>query len=320
MGISTSRFRRALLGIRPEEATFHRRGFHDGCPQTRRHLEAAGEAFLLGYAAALDCNHSGTLGTHLNAIQEEWSGFAFEGAAMALALLDAITPWDRSRIRRFLEDHGERHVYMIHVGIGWAWARLRTRIPRALRELDPVLGWLAVDGYGFHQGYFHWPRFVIHQERPRIAPEYARRAFDQGLGRSLWFIDCADIPRIASRIGRFSEGRREDLWAGVGLASAYAGGARDEVYDRLREAAEPYTPAMAQGAAFAAEARLRAGNPTGHTELACRVLCRRSASSAAEITRRARDGLEPDADIPAFEVWRQRIQARFCATSIGGVP
>ena len=59
--------------------------------------------------------------------------------------------------RSFLAGPGAAHTYMVHVGAGWALAQLRRRVDRALARLDPLLGWLAVDGYGFHQGYFRWP-------------------------------------------------------------------------------------------------------------------------------------------------------------------
>ncbi|MEE9149389.1 MAG: DUF1702 family protein [Candidatus Tectomicrobia bacterium] len=37
------------------------------------------------------------------------------------------------------------------------------RVERPLQRLDAIPGWLAVDGYGFHEGYFHWTRFVREQ-------------------------------------------------------------------------------------------------------------------------------------------------------------
>src|ERR1039457_1019400 len=80
-----------------------------------------------------------------------------------------------------------------------------------------------------------------------------RRAFDQGLGRSLWFVEGADASRIAAAISSFPKARQPDLWSGVGLACAYAGG-RDQAHlELLRETAGPYVAQVAQGAAFAAK-------------------------------------------------------------------
>jgi len=87
----------------------------------------------------------------------------------------------------------------------------------------------------------------------------------------------------------------------------------------LRAAAGDWAPQLAQGAAFAAKARQRAGALTPATELACAVLCGCSAAAAAAATDEAQRELAPESTpaavsaVPAYEVWRQRIAARFAA-------
>jgi hypothetical protein len=172
----------------------------------------------------------------------------------------------------------------------------------------------VIDGYGFHEGYFFAPRYVKGQAVPERLSGYARRVFDQGLGRSLWFVKGADIARIPATIAAFEPQRHADLWSGVGLACAYAGGRDRAALESLRDAADAYQPGLAQGAAFAAKARERAGNPAAHTELACEVLCSTSATVAAEMTDNALVDLPADDLEPAYEVWRRRIQAQFANT------
>jgi hypothetical protein len=201
---------------------------------------------------------------------------------------------------------------MIHVGAGWAAARLRRSLPRYLERFDPVLRWLIADGFGFHEGYFHWQRFLIRREPTRL-PGYFARAFDQGLGRSLWFVDGADALAVASHIVAFEPHRRADLWSGVGLAAAYAGGAAPGALERLRDLAVGFNAHVAQGAAFAAKARVRAGIPGPHTDAACRVLCGTSMSEAASWTDDANRDLPATTTgpRPGYEVWRERIRERF---------
>src|SRR5262249_5435273 len=147
-----------------------------------------------------------------------------------------------------------------------------------------VLGWLVVDGYGFHEGYFRWPQYIEHQAIPTQLNIYERRVFDQGLGRSMWFVKGADIAAVASAIELFPSARRDDLWSGVGLACAYAGGCGRAAIKLLRAAAIRHLPALAQGVAFAAKTRQRAANLNSHTETVCRLICGRSAEEAAGIT------------------------------------
>ncbi len=234
---------------------------------------------------------------------------------MGLALLDALVPGRGRRFQAFVEGPGAAHVYMVHVGAGWALARLHRRVERSLARLDPLLGWLAVDGYGFHEGYFHWTRYVREQAHPRKLAGYALRVFDQGLGRSLWFVEGADVARIPATIAAFSLDRQSDLWSGIGLAAVYAGGVEPEAVAALLDAAGPFQPELAQGAAFAAKARQRAGNPTAHTERACRIVCGTTAEEAAALTDRALQDLPPDGEEPAFEIWRRRLQAHFAEES-----
>jgi hypothetical protein len=198
---------------------------------------------------------------------------------MALALLDLLAPW-RNRLGGFIRGGGAAHVYMLHVGAGWALARLRRPLREAPAGMDPLLGWLAADGYGFHEGYFHPRRTVEEGAVPRRVTGYARRAFDQGLGRSLWFVQGACAARIAAAVARFGPARRADLWSGVGLACAYAG-----------------------------------GGPAAHTDAACRVFCGAGADEAAGVAELASRSLPPDGAVPAYEAWRQRIQHHFASTA-----
>jgi hypothetical protein len=312
---------RLVFGISPEEASFARRGFQGGDVRQRERLEHIGRVFLHGYHSALETREPEALARRLNTVEledrgfaPEDQGFAFEGAAMGLTLLDQLTPWKRGRLQAFLDGPGRAHVYMVHVGSGWALARLHRPVGPALRRLDPLLGWLAVDGYGFHEGYFHWPRYTMGQRNvPRHLSGYAARIFDQGLGRSLWFVNGAEIERIERTVAHFPPSRHGDLWSGVGLACAYAGGADREAIESLRRTAGPHLAQLAQGAAFAAKARQRAGNPAPHTELACQVLCGLSAHAAAGVTDAALDGLTDSDAEPAYEVWRKRIRTHLAA-------
>jgi hypothetical protein len=256
--------------------------------------------------------------------QLEWQGFAFEGAAMGLALLDAVTPWRRDRLASFIAGPADPHFYIAHVGAGWVLARLPLSPRRFIARLDPFQRWLALDGYGFHEGFFNWPRSVVRQEVPRRLEGYARRGFDQGLGRSLWFVDGADVDLLPRTIAAFPPERQCDLWAGLGLACGYAGGRSAAEIAQLAGAAGESAACLAQGIAFAAEARARAENMAAHTELACATVWGMSAEEVAALTRNTRPDLPPDAAdtadtvdaaVPAFEVWRMNIQRRYSQRS-----
>jgi enediyne biosynthesis protein E3 len=307
--------RRAILGLSADEASFERRGFPFGSRVVRERLECVGHTFVRGYNAAIELGREQGLGARMQHEPEELRGFAFEGAAMGLALLDIVTPWRSDRLATFMRRDASRHIYMAHVGAGWALARLNRRVGPVLTQFDPLLRWLLIDGYGFHQGYFDPDRWVVRLTTPSLGVEYAARAFDQGLGRSIWFVTCGDAARVQTAIERFAPHRRADLWSGVGLACAYAGGATPMTLQAIARAAHWFRPQLAQGTAFAAKTRERAGNEAAHTEMACQILCGVSARGAARITDEALVGLSGDTAVPLYEVWRRRIAERFSNTT-----
>lgn len=277
----------------------------------RERLEQIGRAFTQGYHAALEDDKFEALVPKLDGVDLEFRGFAFEGAAMALALLDYITPWRRNRVQSFLNGPGDAHAYMIHVGVGWVLARLPLNIERAKARLEPLLGWLVIDGYGFHEGFFRWPRYLGGQMAPGRLQGYSRRVFDQGLGRSFWFVNGADPDLVSEMIAGFPVERQSDLWSGIGLACAYAGGAGEAGLRKLKALAGHCQPQLAQGAAFAAKARQRANNLAAPTELACEILCAISAPEAAYITDAALENLPAGGSEAAYEIWRRRVQEKF---------
>ena len=275
--------------------------------QARERLESIVEAFMGGFEVALVGEYSREKSA---GVARALHGFWFEGAAMGVVLRDWLMPWKQTQWKRFLAETGE-HIYMLHVGAGWAMARVPLDVEKTIAQFDPLLRWLMVDGYGFHETFFRPDRVLRGQPHPRPLRGYAKRAFDQGIGRAMWFASGANVRAIADALAEFPAERLPDLWSGVGLASVYAGGADEADIEWLRDRAGKYLPYAAQGAAFAAKARIRADNLTGQNERACAILTGMSAADAAAVTDAALENLPLDGAEPAFEIWRRRIQQLF---------
>jgi hypothetical protein len=304
-----------FLKIDPREVEFARRGFTCSNPEIRNRLENIGRVFLQGYSAALQDKDQGALASHLDQIDREHRGFAYEGAAMALALLDGIG-LRRNAFMQFAAGAGRQHIFMLHVGAGWAYARLpwiRPRIEVVFKKLHTILRWLAIDGYGFHEGYFHGKAQGGPDQLALRLSHDARHVFYQGLGRSLWFVNGADVSRISGAIFAFPQPYHSDAWSGVGLACAYAGGIAPDAIEGLRREAGAHARALAQGAAFAAKARQLAGNPTRHTDAACLVLCRMRAQEAAALCDETLSRINPLHGC-AYQHWRQLLQQSLFAS------
>ena len=114
---------RGLFGLPLAETSVEKRGFRGATDEMRARLEQVGATFLDGYHAALESHTPPILAARLNSVDTELRGFTFEGAAMGLALLDTLSPWRPNRVTSFLSGAGNAHAYMVHVGVGWVWAR-----------------------------------------------------------------------------------------------------------------------------------------------------------------------------------------------------
>jgi SagB-type dehydrogenase family enzyme len=298
------------------EATFAKRGFTAPDATRQANIEKVGTIFLEGYEYGMAGQNLADIESSLEGVEAAFRGFAYEGCAMGLAVRDGVRPAGQHWVRDLLASRGAKHIYMAYIGVGWAMARLPKVRWRAIEPHDPLLRWLALDGLGFHQAYFHTQKYVWEHQQDRIPgwepAAYAKRVFDQGMGRALWFVNGSDVQGTAKTIEGFPQSRRADLWSGVALASVYAGGAdAGELSDLVKLSGE-YRSHGCQGAVFAAAARLLPGLVHPGTELAVKVWCDMSVEDAAAVSDEARIDLPLDSgDTISFEVWRERIRKRF---------
>jgi hypothetical protein len=311
----TGRLRCRIFLPDQSEVTFERRCFYASDAAQQANLENVGRKFLEGFSYGMGGRSLPEIESSLETVDPVFRGFAYEGCSMALAVRDGIAVGGRHWMRDLLASRGAAHIYMAYIGVGWAMARLPRVRWRAIEPQDQLLRWLVLDGYGFHQAYFRTGQYVGGQYQapiPGWPSDYANQAVDQGIGRALWFVNGADVERVAAAIGKFAPERRGDLWSGAGLASVYAGGADAVELAGMTRLAGEYRLHAAQGAAFAGEARLRAGLVTPGTELGVKVHCGMSVEEASAITQETKEGLPAsDGPVPVYELWRERIRNRF---------
>lgn len=296
-----------LLRLKPEEAAFWRRGFVVSDPGTQLALEAIGRTFIGGFNAAVSACDVHNVLDHVESVPASDQGFAAEGAAMGAAVADALL-LKRQLLAACLEALAGRFTYLTHVGVGWALARVPWRRKPLLSQLDPIHSWLAFDGLGFHDTYFHHRRALAGWRRVRSG--YSCRAYDQGVGRAIWFAMGGDVAAAARTISSLPSTRQSDLWAGLGLAMAYAGPVCANKIAAAAAAAGPRREHYAQGTAFACAARSLAGHVPTHTDLAARIVWGTGADELARLVHQARERLPAaDDDQPRYEMWRRSVAA-----------
>ncbi|MEV7008601.1 DUF1702 family protein [Streptosporangium sp. NPDC051022] len=313
--------RTLLMAPSLAEVTFAGRGFPVTPSEATRRLEAIPQAVVCGFEWGINARDQWEVERRLGMVDQELRGFAYEGATMAFTVLDAMSGGRGHRARDLLTGPGRPHIFLTYIGVGFAMARLpRPLWRKVVPDLDgveyhPTMSWLAVDGYGFDRAYFDTRRWVDEQTVPAPypwegSPGYFLRAVDQGIGRALWFIHGAQVTDVATAVERFAEHRRADLWSGVGLAAAFAGGCGPEALAALRRQAGEHRAELAQGVVFAVKARHHAGFVPPHTEVAASVLAGLSVEAAVALA----DGtaVQRGSDTsPAYELWRRAVRAHF---------
>lgn len=310
--------RRLALTPSLTEVSFAGRGFPVVETAATRRLEAIPQAVVTGFEWGIDAAGLPELERKLALVEPEQRGFAYEGATMALTIVDTMGR-SGNRAQGLLAGPGRPHTFLTYIGIGFAMARLPRPLWKGiLPDLTgtpyyPTMSWLAVDGYGFDLAYFHTGRWVDAQRQPKPypwqgRPDYFSRAVDQGIGRALWFIHGGRPEPAAAAVDRFAAGRHGDLWSGVGLAATFAGGAAAGELGTLVRRSGPHRADLAQGAVFAAKARHFSGFVPQHTEDACGVLTGLPVAAAAEVADDFVPGPEAGGPVPQYELWRTRIR------------
>jgi hypothetical protein len=316
--------RRLMMTPSLAKVSFEGRGFPGPATDATRRLEAVPQAVICGFEWGIDARSQWEVERRLSLLDPELQGFGYEGTTMAFTILDSMAGGRGHKTRDLLVGPGERHIFLAYIGIGFAMARLpRPLWKKIIPDLTgnpyyPTMSWLAVDGYGFDRAYFETRRWVDEQRVPSPypwegAPDYFLRAVDQGIGRALWFIHGGRAADVAAAVQRFAGARHADLWSGVGLAAAFAGGSTPDGLATLRREAAGYEAELGQGVVFAIKARSYSGLVPAHTELACRVLAGLSVEAAEKLGDDTAVTVSESPEVPAYELWRQNIRTRLTA-------
>jgi len=315
------------------------RGIPAIAPSVQQRLRQIRGTLIQGFQAAIADDDLEAIVPKLNGIEDELRGFAFEGVGMGLTQRDLVSPSEHNRVEAFVAGPGAAYQHFVYVGVGLMLGKAPLPVEPYISQLisvsdrdsykttptsiattpQSVMGgvidpnekrdnlakvWLVLDGYGFQHGLSHWRKYLDGIAMPEHLSGYACRVFDQGMGRSIWFVDGADVTRIPQTIGAFPPTRQADLWGGIGFVCTYSGGVERATLEALKTAAGPYQFQLAQGAAFAAKSRQRIGSYSAHTELACEVLWGMGAAAVAENTDEALRSVQTNGATPDYEVWQ----------------
>jgi hypothetical protein len=208
---------------------------------------------------------------YLEHTETEFSSIAYESVSMSIALKSFGDDTFPDAWLLFANGPAVAHQAQVYVGLGWAIAKSNFPFSTAVKKLDPKFYFRIADGCGYYDGSFKTRRTVVNKELPTYLPAAAMPMYDQGIGRSTWYTEKADIHKIHTRIETFATERHADLWRGVGIAVAYVGGCEDADLKKLFQYAAKNSFQLACGAALAARSRTMANTMTADTDRCSRL-------------------------------------------------
>ncbi|MEX2589705.1 MAG: DUF1702 family protein, partial [Chitinophagales bacterium] len=208
----------------------------------------------------------------LNQSDKKFISVAFEGASSGIAkkALENENP-DLNNWLTYAEKAGDMHASQIYVGMGWAIAEKGLDINVFLGKFSPLMQGKVLDGFGYYHGLLRRRRFIKGLALPDSISAEQLLAFDQGIGRSLWYTAKGDLDLLIKMQQNFPEERQKAIWRGIGLAAAYVGGLDKNLSEKLLKIAGKYKIQLATGAVLAANSRKASKTTTTDTELTCEI-------------------------------------------------
>jgi hypothetical protein len=249
---------------------------------------------------------------HLDNTDNEFCSIAYEGASMGIALRDlekfgTLSDW------RFFNDKAEAHAAQTHAGLGWALAQTNKAVPHLLKTFPPLLRFRILDGYGYYEGIFRQRTSIQARKTPVSFEDWMLPAYDQGIGRSLWYSCKGNIYKIQEMISAFDMERQGYMWVGIGVASAYVGGCDKSLLTSLSIISGKYQDQLSVGAVLAARSRVMANSRLTDVELACRILCQLSSKEAMLLSIKAEPRSYKNSS-ESYALWLLNIQKRLPIT------
>lgn len=207
----------------------------------------------------------------LNSYNPEFRSVAFEAASMCIALEDLKSGAALPNWKNFLHSFASAHATQFYIGLGWALAQQQLSPTLFFDALKTDYRHRILDGYGYYEGLFRRRKSVLQQLYPEWCTAILLPHYDQGLGRSIWYLSKANIPTTARTIFTFQQNRQAALWRGIGIAVAYVGGCTESELRKLQQVAGVQAPELFNGATLAANSRKEAACMTDSTTLALQI-------------------------------------------------
>ena len=276
-------------------------------PDISARMDTIRNIFQKAQDGATDQQNDQTLIASIEQLEARFRSVAYEGAAMMRAIddienEDTLTRWTNFR------DQLPHHAVQVHIGLGWALSQKKQTDISVLDIIAPLMRARVLDGYGYCDGTFRQRLSIRTQKIPDHITDEMLHGYDQGLGRSLWYISKGNMQDLFKLIDSFQIERQRDLWRGVGIAITYVGGCDETTLREIFTHASHHSISLAVGAALAARSRADGGSLDIDTDIVCNTWCHLSAIDTAQLAIDSKPSSITHPD-NTFSIWIDHISA-----------
>lgn len=222
---------------------------------------------------------------------------SFELASQFLESTGELDHWEE-----FFDFDGQTHPFHIDIGLGWAIAKLNKFPEPAWEAPMSRRRWMVFDGIGYYFALYRGRRTIKNRSVPLGMHEMDQRAFDQGIGRRLWYHVKGNMKDLFNLIDTFDPMRRGNLWRGVGVACGYVGGSNKKRLDQIAVFSGDFLKQFASGISLAMMSRIGSNSVNDDLIQACLQICSQTKEDIVELKRSLNDEVK-SGELEFYDQW-----------------
>ncbi|TNE76336.1 MAG: DUF1702 family protein [Bacteroidetes bacterium] len=194
----------------------------------------------------------------LDAVEPKFRSIGYESASYVLGDLDLQDKNDLKNWSKLYASADENHRFHMIIGLGWSIAKSgNSTLPITDWEDDRVFRSMVLDGMGYYYALYR-PRRTLTK---KIYPDWLMgddlKAFDQGIGRRLWYLYHDNQTKLIEILSTLSEDRIPSLYTGLGIAFTYVSGFDEREVVSLKKMAGPNWKEMRKGFLIGSSSRAK---------------------------------------------------------------
>ncbi len=233
-----------------------------------------------------------------------YHALVFEGASMGYAQYDKYNNGRLTEWKKFTEKTPKAFNTFNFIGLGWALAKWTDFDLTTLKDVDVKMYWRTFGGWGYHDAIFKKSLIFNKMDRAHRVPLEYVNAYDEGIGRLIWYESRADLQKMMDLVSRFDKSRLPDIWRGIGIAVSFVGAYDLDFFKKILNFTGDFRLSFNIGSALAAKALDSTHTVNNEVEGAFSYMFDKSISEIAQMTIKLENETTSD---DYYSKWLQKM-------------